>query len=176
MLEKAAGFGSMVEIKAGNAVILFGEGIGLRYHEANAKRPQKHQLLIEFTDSSAISATVQMYGGLWCFREGEFHNIYYQQAKIRPSPLTDQFDKAYYDSILSTPGIEGLSVKALLATEQRIPGLGNGVLQDILYNAGTHPKRKVKTLTIEEKDAIFDSLKGPLHNYLMMVVRGSALH
>ena len=38
-------------------------------------------------------------------------------------------------------------MKALLATEQRIPGLGNGVLQDILFNAGLHPKRKMSTLS-----------------------------
>lgn|GEM_PF-2077218 len=30
--------------------------------------------------------------------------------------------------------------KAFLATEQRIPGLGNGVLQDILWTARIHPK------------------------------------
>ncbi|HMK46052.1 MAG TPA: hypothetical protein VK436_05455, partial [Methanocella sp.] len=65
-----------------------------------------------------------MYGGLWCFREGELQNIYYQQAKARPSSLTDRFDKAYYDDIISAPEVEGLSVKALLSTEQRIPGLG----------------------------------------------------
>jgi hypothetical protein len=31
--------------------------------------------------------------------------------------------------------VKKLSLKALLATEQRIPGLGNGVLQDILFKA-----------------------------------------
>lgn len=33
-----------------------------------------------------------------------------------------------------------LSAKAFLATEQRIPGLGNGVLQDILWDAGIDPR------------------------------------
>ncbi len=33
-----------------------------------------------------------------------------------------------------------MTAKAFLATEQRIPGLGNGVLQDILWTAKIHPK------------------------------------
>jgi len=47
----------------------------------------------------------------------------------------------------------------LLATEQRIPGLGNGILQDILFNAKLHPKKKVGSLSDGDKEALFDSLK-----------------
>ena len=55
-----------------------------------------------------------------------------------------------------------LSAKAFLATEQRIPGLGNGVLQDILFNAGIHPKRKISTLDETERRTLFDSIKSTL--------------
>ncbi len=47
-----------------------------------------------------------------------------------------------------------LSVKAFLATEQRFPGIGNGVLQDILFEAGIPPKRKVGTFTEAEWDRL----------------------
>ena len=158
----AEGFGSMVEIKAEDAIILLGEGVGIRFHQENEKRPQKHQLLIEFEDFSAVSASVQMYGGLWCFKEGDFKNQYFFQAKVKPSPLSNKFDRIYFDSIISVQGNEGLSAKALLATEQRIPGLGNGVLQDILYNARIHPKKKVKTFTDGDKDNLYNSIKATL--------------
>lgn len=78
-------------------------------------------------------------------REEELLNPYYLVAKEKPSPLSEQFDYPYFLNILSAPSAEKLSAKAVLATEQRIPGIGNGVLQDILYNAGLHPKRKVGT-------------------------------
>jgi formamidopyrimidine-DNA glycosylase len=55
-------------------------------------------------------------------------------------------------------------MKALLATEQRIPGLGNGVLQDILFNAGIHPKCKKSGLTDCNKDELFRSLKNTLRS------------
>lgn len=58
--------------------------------------------------------------------------------------------------------MQKLSAKAFLATEQRIPGLGNGVLQDILYNAGIHPKRKIMKLSDKEIQALFHSVKNTL--------------
>lgn len=162
IIDIASGFGGLVEIKAEDSVILLGDGVGVRYHLENERRPQKHQLLIEFDDFSALSASIQMYGGVWCFKEGEFKNRYFLQAKEKPSPLSDEFDEKYFEGIISALDNEGLSAKALLATEQRIPGLGNGVLQDILYNAGIHPKKKVKTLTESDKSTLFRSIKDTL--------------
>ena len=49
-----------------------------------------------------------------------------------------------------------------MATEQRIPGLGNGILQDILFNAKMHPKKKVNTLAEKEKEVLFNSVKTTL--------------
>lgn len=166
---RAASYGGMVEIKTEDSVILFGDGVNLRFHAGGGKRPDKHQLLIEFEDDSAISASVQMYGGLWCFREGEFENPYYWLARDKPSPLSDKFDRTTFDGILSATGAERLSAKALLATEQRIPGLGNGVLQDILFRANIHPKRKVHTYSESDREALYDSIKFTLAE---MVLQG----
>ena len=55
-----------------------------------------------------------------------------------------------------------LSLKAFLATEQRIPGLGNGVLQDILLVARLHPKTKLACLGAAEKQRLFESVKKTL--------------
>jgi formamidopyrimidine-DNA glycosylase len=165
----AASYGGWVEIKAGDFIVAFCDGINLRFHRQHEKRPQKHQLLIELDDSSAISASVQMYGGLLCFKEDEIPNEYYLQAKDKPSPLSDQFDRAYFDRIISKPEAKELSAKALLATKQRIPGLGNGILQDILFNAKIHPKRKVKTFTKDNLENLYKSIRFTLPE---MVSRG----
>lgn len=47
-----------------------------------------------------------------------------------------------------------LSAKAFLATEQRFPGIGNGTLQDILFAARIHPKRKIASLTEDERERL----------------------
>ena len=147
---KANACGGMVEIKAEKAIILFGEGAGIRFHAKGEQRPAKHQLLIEFDDLSALSVSIQMYGGIGVFLQGELDNPYYKVAKEKPSPLSPSFDKVYFGRIISTHEVQKLSLKAFLATEQRIPGLGNGILQDILFNAKMHPKKKVSTLTQQD--------------------------
>jgi formamidopyrimidine-DNA glycosylase len=156
---KTNAYGSMVEIKAENVTILLGEGGNIRFHLDSEPHPARYQFLIEFNDNTALSVAIQMYGGMGAFLEGELDNIYYKVAKEKPSPLSSEFDKVYFDRIISAQDVQKLSLKALLATEQRIPGLGNGILQDILFNAKMHPKIKVNTLNDVDKEALFGSIK-----------------
>lgn len=152
-----AGSASFVEFEAGDMQVAISAPV--RYHEVGEKRPKKHQLLIEFEDGTAISSSAQMWGGFLCFPKGERAGM--ADADLgheKPSPLTEAFDRAYFDTLFDeeTPK---LSAKAFLATEQRIPGLGNGVLQDILWTARIHPKRKMGELAAGEVDAMFDAVK-----------------
>jgi formamidopyrimidine-DNA glycosylase len=161
-VEKAYSYGGLVEIKAENANILFGDGVRIRFHNQNEPRPPKHQLLIEFEDRSAVSASIQMYGGIGSFPDGTLENPYYQAAREKPSPLAPEFDNNYFERIIAPPEAQKLSLKGLLATGQRIPGLGNGVLQDILFNARMHPKKPVSTLTGKDKEVLFDAVRSTL--------------
>ena len=154
----AVSCGGLVEIAAGSATLLFGDGAGLRYYSEGEKLPQKHQLWITFADGSSLVSSVQMYGGIWAFPTGSFDNKYYRMSKERISPLMDAFDRSYFGALFCEK-TDKLSLKAFLATEQRIPGLGNGVLQDILFNAKMHPKKKVSTLSKKDKEGLLDSLK-----------------
>ncbi len=134
----------------------------LRYYFRDEKRPAKHQLLVEFENGTAISSTVRMWGGFFCFPEGGKSGFAdYEIATGRPSPLSDDFNRAYFDGLISEK-TAGLSAKAFLATEQRIPGLGNGVLQDILWKARIHPKRKMRELSPSEIDKMFNAVKSML--------------
>jgi len=166
---EASSFGSHVEFQAGEVSLAVSEGATWRFHPDRQKLPAKHQLLLEFEDGSALCLTIRMYGGMLCFRTGEADNPYYLMAREKPSPLSPAFDFKRFEGLFQTEDAAKLSVKALLATEQRIPGLGNGCLQDILFHAGLHPKRKVSTLDEEDKQALFRSLKNTLQE---MAVKG----
>lgn len=160
--------GGQIEITIEDIKILFGDGINIRYFAQGEPIPQKHQLYLQFDDLSSLVCTVQMYGGLWAFVDGENDNPYYLFAKEKPSPLTRQFDQCYFeDLIINTK--PNISVKAFLATEQRIPGLGNGVLQDILFDARINPKRKLNSLSSQEVDNLFQSVKQTIFE---MAVKG----
>jgi len=153
----ASAFGNHIEILAGDKTLVISTPI--KYHAAGETPPTKHQLYLEFEDGSAVSCTVQMWGGMLCLSEGEEAGLPdYPLAKQKPSPLTDAFNRAYFN-LLFNEDTPKLSAKAFLATEQRIPGLGNGVLQDILWKAHIHPKRKMGELRGEELDAMYSAVK-----------------
>lgn len=115
-IKDAYGFGSTVEFKAGDAYVAVSEGAAWRFYEDLADLPAKHQLLLEFADGTALFLTVRMYGGVLCFKQGEVDNDYYLIAKQKPSPLSGEFDRAYFEKMISPPEMEKLSAKAFLAT------------------------------------------------------------
>ena len=133
----------------------------IKYHGPGGKLPAKHQLLVEFDDSSHMSCTVQMWGSMLCYSLSENELPEDFAANRRPDPLTDDFNEAYFERLWRDEK-PSLSAKALLATEQRIPGLGNGVLQDILFNARIHPKRKLQTMGDADMEKLFSSIKSTL--------------
>ena len=140
----------------------------IKYHAAGDKLPARHQLLIEFEDFSHMSCTVQMWGAMFCYKTDENGLPGGYTVNKAPTPLEEAFDEAYFDG-LRRRAKPNLSAKAFLATEQRIPGLGNGVLQDILFNAGIHPKTKLEKLPDSELGKLYASLKSTL---LDMTARG----
>ena len=137
--------------------MLLAIGTPIKYHAPGEKLPKSHQLLLEFEDGSHMSCTVQMWGALHCVPIADRA----KERKQIPNPFEDAFDEAYFNSLIGSVK-PTLSAKALLATEQRIPGLGNGVLQDILFNAGIHPKRKLQTMSDSDTHRLFTGVKSTL--------------
>lgn len=140
----------------------------IRYHCPGDKLPAKHQLLVEFDDFSHISCTVQMWGGLLLTPMDLRDMPGWYSANNAPDPLQDAFDWPYFKDMIQSVK-QNISVKALLATEQRIPGLGNGVLQDILFNARINPRKRLDELQAGEAEKLFDCVKGTI---LAMTLQG----
>lgn len=157
--------GGMVEITINDRMLVLTDGVNLQYCAPVEKLPNKHQLLIGFEDESCLIASVRMYGGLMCFRTGECNvplSEYYKTACTKPQVMSDAFSKDYFLGLIHDESAQKKSAKAFLATEQTIPGLGNGVLQDILYHAHIHPKKKIGDLTEEQKENLFYQVKETL--------------
>lgn len=159
---KADSIGGMIEISLGEVRLVVGDGTNIRYCESESKVPKKHQLQLIFTDRTSLVFYVLMYGIIWAFKEGAFENPYYYAAKTKVSILNKEFDENYFFDLMKST--KPMSVKSFLATEQRIPGLGNGILQDILWNAKIHPKRKTDALSKDEKKYLFQSIKATVQD------------
>jgi len=162
-IDSARAIGMMVKIILSRAFLVISDGVRLRWHPQAGPVPKKHQLLLYFDDATSLSGSLSMYGGLFCWDKGvDFTYEYYTIAKEKPSPLSDAFDETYFEALLAPVDVQKLSLKGALATEQRIQGLGNGSLQDILWRAKLNPRRKVDDLSDAEIEALYTSLKSTL--------------
>lgn len=153
--------GGIVDAAIADMHLAFNDGVNIRYVEPGAKLPKKYQFHLAFDDGSGIVCSVQMYGAMMVYPNGITDNFYYNVAREKPSPLSDAFDRHYFDGLIAEAE-EKNSAKELLATKQRIPGLGNGVLQDILFNAGVNPQKKLRAMDQGDLDALFASIKSTL--------------
>lgn len=146
------------------ASFLLSNGLRLSVNDGVSPRltkepPAACQLLVEFTSGDYLSFTVAMYGGILLHKEA-YENEYYMKSRRALSPLSPGFPARFY--ALLKEAKPSLSAKAFLATNQRFPGIGNGVLQDILLQAGLHPKSKVCTLLPKKQAALLQAVTGVL--------------
>lgn len=168
-IQSAVGYGMFLDLQLTNGAILsLGEGTLLKYGACGDKIPANYQLLLGFEDDSFLVLTVSLYGFIGVYTDGIIDEKYHKSNKERISPLDDNYTEGCFYHLIAESK-KNLTAKALLATEQRIPGVGNGVLQDILFNARINPKRKVSTLSDTEKTNLFQSLKMTLKE---MVLKG----
>ncbi|MEL5895536.1 zinc finger domain-containing protein [Bacteroides sp. GD17] len=161
------GYGMFVDFYLSDGVTMnIGDGVIARYYNPGEKIPANYQLLLTFDDESFLVFTVAMYGFINVYPDSLIDNKYYKLSKESLSPLSDEYTEKEFDKLFAEAK-KTLTAKALLATEQRIPGVGNGVTQDILFNARINPKQKVLSLSDARKEALFCSLKDTLGNMVL---------
>lgn len=166
IIKSATGYGMFIDITLNDgAIISVGEGANMKYGQPGDKIPGSYQLLIGFEDNSFLVFSISLYGFIGVYADGVIEEIYHKQNKENLSPLQEAFSMEYFNTLIAQCS-PNLSVKALLATEQRLPGIGNGVLQDILFYAKLNPKRKISTLKAEEKEKLYQTMKQILQEML----------
>ena len=161
VVQAAEGFGIYAEMSFDNGKrICFNDGVNVRFVDKD-NVPESYQLFIGFDDTTALVFNVAMYGSI-ILHDGNYDNQYYLKSKSAVSPFSDEFESCYRSLFESSKA--SLSAKAFLAAEQRFPGIGNGVLQDILLEAHIHPKRKIGTLSKTEQDKLFSCIVSVLRS------------
>jgi formamidopyrimidine-DNA glycosylase len=150
---KAYSKGRWLFVPAGkDSVLVFGEcGGKILLHESDALLPKKFHLALWFEDGSALSATTQMWGAMELYEKGkELERKYIKD--MRTTPVEKEFTVGYLSNLMKIAIENGnKTVKAILTQEQLIPGLGNAIAQDILFNVRLHPKQPLEDL---DKDRI----------------------
>ncbi|WP_041138755.1 formamidopyrimidine-DNA glycosylase [Beduini massiliensis] len=146
-----------VEIQIEDYTLWFRDGANLRYCQ-NQPLPKKSKLLLVFDDGSYLNMTTSMYAAIGSFKTAAgCDHPYYQTELHTIGPLHPDFTYAHFKNLLNEQTLK-LSAKAFLATDQRILGVGNGSVQDILFHARLHPKRKMITVNENELKCLYESL------------------
>lgn len=161
-IEAVRATGPYVELALDDGMtLLLRDGVNPRFCASDTNVPTKHQLLLTFDDDSHLVCTTAMYGMYPLVNTGADDDEYYVAARDAIPVLSDAFDEGVFRA-LATSVSPNTSMKAFLATEQRIPGIGNGVLQDILFLARLNPKTKLGTLSGDDLARLFNTVKSTL--------------
>jgi len=159
---KGHGGAILVPLGPGYMLVLGGGGERILYHHSDSKLPKKYHLLLRFTGGTCLTVTVQGWGNTLLLPEataGEHRHV--QMDRI--APLSTGFTWEYFHSLFAEVEPESSrSVKYFIISEPGVWGIGNGCLQDILYHARIHPRRKVVDVSEGERRALYDAIAGTL--------------
>ncbi|MCB5268764.1 MAG: DNA-formamidopyrimidine glycosylase family protein [Candidatus Cloacimonadaceae bacterium] len=152
--------GRWMIIEVGSAHhLVFGEtGGSLILHRDLSTVPEKYHFLLRFSDHSALTLKIQMWGAMELFDAGDELNRAYIRD-MAPTPLDEEFSRQYFMDLVKKLCSSGKrSVKSLLTQEQIIPGLGNSCAQDIMFVSGQHPRKDLASLSQRELNLLHDSI------------------
>ena len=139
-----------------NNILMFGEIIGkFSYIEKGESLPLKYHVIFQFDDGSSLTFQSSLYAFLTVAtrEEKEMHRY---AGNVGPSPNESNFSLDYFLQVLSNN--EKKPIKSALNIQDQISGLGNAYINDILFETGIHPKRKISDLSQIERNDIFDSI------------------
>ena len=151
-----------VSIDPGYVLLLGCGGERILYHESAATLPKKHQLMLQFEDDTYLTVSVQGWGfaQLWpC--EAMAEKLHGDQGKI--PPLSDAFTYDYFNGLFDElKAGDPRAIKFFVISKPGVLGVGNGYLQDILFRAKLHPRRRAVEITKRERRALYKAIRATL--------------
>jgi formamidopyrimidine-DNA glycosylase len=160
----ASSFGRSIYLNLGDHMLWWNDAGGkILYHAPGENLPKNFHLVWNFVDGSALTYALKMWGGIKLLNSSEFGEVPNQESGVQP--LSSVFTLERLNQMLDeypdkgSKGIKGFLVATGHAIPNHIHGLGNAIVQDILFNAGLHPKRKTPDITPEERLRLFDAIQ-----------------
>jgi formamidopyrimidine-DNA glycosylase len=117
-----------------------------------ASLPEKRRILFDFEDGACLSVNFWWFGSAHFAAEGELE-AHPQVGKLGPNAL--DFTPDLLKDRLS--GARG-NLKAFLLDQEKIAGIGNAYVHDILFLARLHPLRKIPSLSEAEIEALCQAI------------------
>ena len=134
-------------------------GAEILYHPSKETLPKKYHFLIEFTDGSYLTLK---YSGFLLLRLGTLEEQEQNKypGKIGPTPIDEDFDENAYLKLLEANSM----IKSKLLEGTNLPGVSNYYLNEALYRAKIHPKRKAVNISKKEKLELLNEIRNVLND------------
>ena len=169
----AHGMSILTAIGKDHKLVLGCGGERILLHEKEGKLPKKYHLLLHFEDGTSLTVTVSGWGNTLLLPASEADK-HAHVKEDRITPLDDAFTLDHFQQLFAQVNPESSkSIKYFMITEPGVWGIGNGCLQDILFRAKIHPRRRVVDMDEGEQHALYDALKGTLNKMIELGGRSS---
>lgn len=148
----------IIPLEPGYNLVLGECGGKVLFHPASSELPEKYHLWLEFEDGSSFTVTTRMWGAMELFQAGKEQERQYIKG-MRATPVDRGFTFSYFSKLIDEllQG-EKRSTKSLLTQDQLIPGLGNAIAQDILFQAHLLPRRALSELSPGQRRDLYDAI------------------
>jgi formamidopyrimidine-DNA glycosylase len=140
-------------------VLFFNPGMGADVcYYTSGDLPEKYTIKIECEDKSGVTFRVWWFCYLHLAHMDalETHTM---TAQLGKTPLDESFTLEHFTGLLSKR--RGF-IKSFLLNQKNVAGIGNFYIHDILFGANIHPLRKIPSLTCEDVEALYHSMRSLL--------------
>lgn len=165
-IESVEARGKWLFFKLGSNYLLFNPGMGsdVIYFKNESKLPGKYQVKVTLQDKTGFTIRVWWFCYLHLVQKDKLaeHKL---TGKLGISPLDTKFTFTQFEEMLSK---NRGNIKSFLLDQKNIAGVGNVYIQDPLFMANIHPKRKIQSLTERETRALYESLRAVLKESIML--------
>ena len=125
-------------------------------------RPQKHDhLVLKFPKTALVFTDPRMFGGVRFHAGPEAPDWW---TRIAPSLLSDAFNQKALDDFLGRRA--RAPIKAVLLMQERFPGIGNWMADEILWRAEIHPAQPAGSITGDQSKRLRKEIRAVCRNAL----------
>jgi formamidopyrimidine-DNA glycosylase len=143
---------------AGEILVLhFGMSGDLSYFKDMADEPEYDRVLVHFANGYHLAyEAVRKLGEVAVIDDVD---RFVAEKELGPDALDPAFDlEAFKEAVAG----RRMMVKSFLMDQQTLAGIGNVYSDEILFQAGIHPRTKINTLDEEAVEALFHTMKDVL--------------
>ncbi|NSW53743.1 MAG: hypothetical protein HPY85_14675 [Anaerolineae bacterium] len=153
---------------SGGAVLNIGDTGGkLLYHADQSSVPARYDLKVSFSDGSSLTLSVQMWGFIAAVSAEEAAQHQASILEEARDPLSEHVTPtAFLRWLQAWEEAPKISAKKWIISRKYVTGLGNGYVQEIMFRAGIHPRRKMNTLSDAEATRLLTAVQSTVRDAL----------